>query len=233
MSGFQRPTHTKKHHHNHRGLDMHRHTRRNPYKPHRHSIRFTPHHKRPLLPSKNRQHGHNHYIPPNKFYLGNKEVLWSYDLWIDVNKQGKNNETIMNLLNYIYYYYFMKNLKSNDYLHKNVYDVELLFNSTFMDMNLPISTEKYTTVSKHGKYDIRAFNRSLVSEYRKFYKVLFFHHIGDVDMVLVVNNNGIENIVPITTDTTIILEKGIKYKLDVKNNVGSKKFKLTILDILV
>jgi hypothetical protein len=228
MSGFQRRTHTKKHHNR---MDIHSHTRRNPFKHHRHSIRFTPRDNRPLLPFKNKHH--NYYIPPNKLYLGNKEILWSYDLWIDVNKQDKDNNTIMNLLNYIYYYYFMKNLNRSDYLHKNVYDIELLFNDTFMDINLPISTKHFTTVTKHGKFDIRAFNRSLKTEYRKFYKVLFFHYIDNIDMILLVNNNGIENVIPINTDTTVILENGIKYKLDVKNNVGSKKFKLTVLDILV
>ena len=52
-------------------------------------------------------------------------------------------------------------------------------------------------------------------------------------MELIVDNNGIVMSIPITTDTTILLEKGLKYKLKVHRNAGSNTFKLTILDLLI
>lgn len=197
---------------------------------HSHSIRFTPHHKKPVFPSKNRQLVS--YIPPNKLYLGNKEVLYSYDLWIDVNKESKTNESIMNLLNYIYYYYFMKPLLPKNYLHKNVYDIELLFNNTF-GFDSPISTDRFKKVKRHGTFDKFTFNKTLTLGVRTFYKLLFFHYIGNIKMELIVDNNGVEMSIPIATDTTILLEKGLKYKLKVHHNTGSNKFKLTVLDLLI
>lgn len=200
-------------------------------KHHSHSIRFTPHHKRPIFPSKNKQF--ISYIPPNKLYLENKEVLYSYDLWIDVNSDSKNNESIMNLLNYIYYYYFMKPFLSNNYLHKNVYNIELLFNNTFNNFDSPISTDKFKKVKRYGTFDLITFNKSLSLGIRTFYKLFFFHNIGNVKMELIIDNHGVVMSIPIATDTTILLENGLKYKLKVHHNNGNTNFKLTILDLLI
>lgn len=242
-SNRKKQSHTKKrglsysktkreHHHNHsktKKVHHHNHSKTKKVYHHTHSIRFIPRRLKPVFPGKGKKH-HN-YIPPNKLYLGNKEILYSYDLWIDVNKNSKNNNTIMNLLNYIHHYYFMKPLLPKNYLEKRVYDIELLFNNTINGFNnVPMSTNKYKKVKRNNNLN-NLFHKTL--GLRTFYKLFFFHYINNMKMELLINNNGIEMGIPIKTDTTILLENGLKYRLKIHKNMGNTKFKLTVLDLLI
>lgn len=168
----------------------------------------------------------------NPFYLVN------YDYRINVDDKAKYNDGIEYMLQHLFYYYFRTYYKRAHYLKKDVFEFTIWGNNTFMDSRSEISTNRFTKV----KYLIDLPNPAFInfhSSRKDMYYVLFFHYIPEkLNMELVVKftymNNEYTEKIPLETDTTVVLNHGCEYKLNVKKNneIGTNNILMTRLIII-
>ena len=178
--------------------------------------------------------------PPPMIYIKkyNPYTLTNYDYRIDVNDKAKYNDGIEYMLKHLYYYYFYTYYKRTHYLKKDVFKFTVWNNKTFMDTFSEMSTSHFKKVRYLGELP----SPIRINPYLKrndMYYLLFFHYIPDklqLELIVKYNHQGKEmkDRILLETDTTVLLNHGCEYKLNVIKNkeIGSKDILMTRLILL-